>query len=151
MYDADKWYVHFTEISRQNLIFISVLINTILRFSFIQLCNTNSVWEILFMKVLGRLPSPSETKMASEFGWKDVLFNRLIYIQKIYAERNVKRNFKPTPSGMKILQNRRDRLWTELNYKYCVYNLYFVLIQTVLSTMHELLLIDVYLLIFSKK
>lgn len=67
----------------------------------LQLCNANSVWKLLFIKVLGRLPSPTETQMASEFGWRDVLYNRLIYIKKIYIERNVKRNIKPTPPALK--------------------------------------------------
>nr|CAH7752138.1 unnamed protein product [Callosobruchus chinensis] len=54
---------------------------------FHELCNTDSVWRLIFMKVLKRNPSPEEKKMARDMGWKEVLRKRLAYIRKVYAER----------------------------------------------------------------
>ncbi|CAH2012697.1 unnamed protein product [Acanthoscelides obtectus] len=54
---------------------------------FHELCNTDSVWNEVFTKVLKRKPSPEEKKMAKDMGWKQVLRKRLAYIKRIYAER----------------------------------------------------------------
>lgn len=76
--------------------------------SIFQLCNTDLVWCLIFRKVLGRMPSPAENKMAFDSGWRNVLLNRLIYIKKVYDERNVnKRNVKHLPvTSKRIVQSK---------------------------------------------
>ncbi|VEN41885.1 unnamed protein product [Callosobruchus maculatus] len=67
---------------------------------FHELCNADSVWRLIFMKVLKRSPSPEEKKMARDMGWKEVLRKRLAYIRKVYAERTQSQT-KTNPQSVK--------------------------------------------------
>nr|CAI5845830.1 unnamed protein product [Callosobruchus analis] len=69
---------------------------------FHELCNSNSVWKLIFMKVLQRAPSPEETKMSRGMGWKEILRKRLAYIRKVYAERT-QSQAKTSPQAVKCV------------------------------------------------
>ncbi|CAH1119617.1 unnamed protein product [Phaedon cochleariae] len=70
--------------------------NDVLRMSltskiFLELCNSDLVWQLLFTKVLQRSPSKEEKRLAMDCGWKEVLKKRMTYIRKVFVENRAKK------------------------------------------------------------
>ncbi|KAJ8919925.1 hypothetical protein NQ315_006454 [Exocentrus adspersus] len=68
---------------------------------FYELCNTDSVWCMMFTKVLNRSPSPDEKRMAFDYGWREALKRRMTYIRKVFNENKMKMKKQPAVHAKK--------------------------------------------------